>query len=125
MADIRYERPASVTDALTLLAQEPGRAVLLAGGTDLQVAVRGGLGLELLVDEPYRLPQLTSVGVPEAVDEAAFRRQLLERFGIEIGGGLGPLAGKIWRVGLMGETCREENVKLFLSALDELLEGKA
>jgi alanine-glyoxylate transaminase/serine-glyoxylate transaminase/serine-pyruvate transaminase len=78
----------------------------------------------LLVEEPYRLPQLTSVRVPGGVDEVAFRRQLLERFRIEIGGGLGPLAGAIWRVGLMGETCREENVALFLGALDELTEGK-
>lgn len=89
-------------------------------------ALQGGLlerGLELLVDEGCRLPQLTAVRVPAGVDEAVFRRQLLERFGIEIGGGLGPLAGVIWRVGLMGETCREENVTLFLSALDELMEG--
>lgn len=82
------------------------------------------LGLELLVDEPFRLPQLTSVRVPGGVDEANFRRQLLERFGIEIGGGLGPLAGAIWRIGLMGETCREENVTLFLSALELLMEGR-
>jgi alanine-glyoxylate transaminase/serine-glyoxylate transaminase/serine-pyruvate transaminase len=82
-------------------------------------------GLELLVDERYRLPQLTSVRVPGGVDEATYRRQLLERFGIEVGGGLGPLAGAIWRVGLMGETCREANVTLFLSALDELLGGRA
>ncbi len=82
-------------------------------------------GMELLVDEPYRLPQLTSVLIPDGVEDKAIRRQLLERFGIEIGGGLGPLTGKIWRIGLMGETCREENVRLFLSALDELLEVKA
>jgi alanine-glyoxylate transaminase / serine-glyoxylate transaminase / serine-pyruvate transaminase len=81
-------------------------------------------GLELLVQEPYRLPQLTSVRVPEGVDDKALRRSLLQRFGIEIGGGLGPLAGAVWRVGLMGETCREENVVLFLSALDELMEGR-
>ncbi len=78
-------------------------------------------GLELLVEEPYRLPQLTSVRIPAGVDDKAFRRTLLERYGIEIGGGLGPLAGKIWRVGLMGETCREETVVLFLGALDALL----
>ncbi|UCC81445.1 MAG: alanine--glyoxylate aminotransferase family protein [Gemmatimonadota bacterium] len=91
-------------------------------------ALQSGLlkrGLELLVDERYRLPQLTSVRVPGGVDDVAFRRQLLERFGIEIGGGLGPLAGAIWRVGLMGETCREEYVTLFLSALDELMGGRA
>ena len=89
-------------------------------------ALQAGLlerGLDLLVDERYRLPQLTSVRVPAGVDEAAMRRQLLERFGVEIGGGLGPLKGAIWRVGLMGETCREENVAMFLSALDELMEG--
>jgi alanine-glyoxylate transaminase/serine-glyoxylate transaminase/serine-pyruvate transaminase len=93
-------------------------------GTALQDGL-SRLGLELLVDEPFRLPQLTAVRVPDGVDESAFRRQLLERFGIEIGGGLGPLAGAVWRVGLMGETCREENVTLFLSALDELMEGRA
>jgi alanine-glyoxylate transaminase/serine-glyoxylate transaminase/serine-pyruvate transaminase len=89
--------------------------------------LQGGLvdrGMELLVDEPYRLPQLTSVKVPDGVDEKELRRSLLERFGIEIGGGLGPLAGAIWRIGLMGDTCREENVVLFLSALDELLGGR-
>lgn len=81
-------------------------------------------GLELLVEEPYRLPQLTSVRVPAGVDDKRFRRALLERYGIEIGGGLGPLAGKVWRIGLMGETCREQSVMLFLSALDELVEGR-
>jgi alanine-glyoxylate transaminase/serine-glyoxylate transaminase/serine-pyruvate transaminase len=91
-------------------------------GAELQAGLVK-LGLQLLVDEPFRLPQLTSVRVPSGVDDVAFRRQLLERFGIEIGGGLGPLAGVIWRVGLMGETCREENVRLFLSALEELMEG--
>ncbi len=80
-------------------------------------------GLETLVAEPYRLPQLTVVQVPAGVDDLAVRRNLLERFGIEIGGGLGPLAGKIWRIGLMGETCRQENVMLFLSAVDEVLRG--
>ncbi len=79
-------------------------------------------GLELLVAEPYRLPQLTSVRLPDGVDEGAMRRELLDRYGIEVGGGLGPLAGEIWRVGLMGETCRWENVLSFHAALDELLE---
>lgn len=80
-------------------------------------------GLELLVSEPYRLPQLTSVRIPAGVNDRAFRTALLERFGIEVGGGLGPLAGKIWRVGLMGTTCRADTVALFLGAMDELLEG--
>ena len=81
-------------------------------------------GLELLVAEPYRLPQLTSVRVPAGVDDRGIRRGLLERFGIEIGGGLGPLVGKIWRVGLMGATCRVDVVSLFLKALDDLLMGE-
>jgi alanine-glyoxylate transaminase/serine-glyoxylate transaminase/serine-pyruvate transaminase len=81
-------------------------------------------GMELLVEAAYRLPQLTSVRVPAGVDEKTIRGALLERFGIEIGGGLGPLAGEIWRIGLMGDTCREENVVLLLGALDELLEGR-
>lgn len=92
-------------------------------GGELQAALVER-GLELLVDEPYRLPQLTSVRMPAKVDERAWRRQLLERHGIEVGGGLGSLAGKIWRVGLMGETCRRENVQAFLDALDELLEDR-
>jgi alanine-glyoxylate transaminase/serine-glyoxylate transaminase/serine-pyruvate transaminase len=81
--------------------------------------------MALLVAEPYRTPQLTSVRIPEGVDDRAFRRTLLQRHGIEIGGGLGPLAGKIWRVGLMGDTCRWENVKLFLTAVDESMERGA
>lgn len=82
-------------------------------------------GFELLVAPAYRLPQLTAVRVPAAIDERATRRALLERFGIEIGGGLGPLAGDIWRVGLMGETCRPESVTLFQAALDRLLEDNS
>lgn len=81
-------------------------------------------GFELLVEERYRLPQLTAVRVPAEVEDRAFRRRLLERYGIEIGGGLGPLDGAIWRIGLMGETCREEAVSYFLAALDESLEGR-
>jgi alanine-glyoxylate transaminase/serine-glyoxylate transaminase/serine-pyruvate transaminase len=61
------------------------------------------------------------VRIPDGVDDKSFRLSLLERYGIEIGGGLGPLAGKIWRIGLMGETCGEENVSFFLGALDALL----
>ena len=59
--------------------------------------------------------------VPEGVDEAAVRKRLLSDFNIEIGAGLGPLKGKIWRVGLMGETSSKANVKAFLSALGQIL----
>ena len=79
------------------------------------------LGLELWAPEGHRLPELTTVVVPEGVDDAAVRRQLLQRFGIEIGGGVGPWAGKIWRIGCMGHTARRRNVTLLLGALSELL----
>jgi alanine-glyoxylate transaminase / serine-glyoxylate transaminase / serine-pyruvate transaminase len=79
------------------------------------------LGLELLVAPEYRLPQLTTVRVPDGVDEAAVRRQLLERDGIEIGAGAGQLAGQIWRIGCMGNTARRRNVHALLGALAEAL----
>jgi alanine-glyoxylate transaminase/serine-glyoxylate transaminase/serine-pyruvate transaminase len=78
-------------------------------------------GFELFAAEGYRLPQLTSVRVPENVDEAAVRGRLLADYNIEIGGGLGELAGKGWRIGLMGHTARPRNVGAFLSALDAIL----
>jgi alanine-glyoxylate transaminase/serine-glyoxylate transaminase/serine-pyruvate transaminase len=71
----------------------------------------GEIGLEMLVDEPYRLPMLNSVLVPYGLDEARVRQELLTKYQIEIGAGLGPLAGKIFRIGLMGHTARPENVQ--------------
>lgn len=79
------------------------------------------LGLELWAPEGHRLPELTTVVVPDGIDDPAVRRQLLERYGIEIGGGVGPWAGKIWRIGCMGHTARMRNVSLLLAALGELL----
>ena len=79
------------------------------------------LGLELLVDARYRLPQLNAVIVPEGVDEAGVRRSLLNDHDIEIGAGLGPLAGKIWRIGLMGASSRPEAVDRVLAALSQAL----
>jgi alanine-glyoxylate transaminase / serine-glyoxylate transaminase / serine-pyruvate transaminase len=79
------------------------------------------LGLSLHVPEAHRLPSLTTVLVPDRVDEASVRARLLHEFNIEIGGGLGELKGKVWRVGLMGYASRRENVTLFLAALKELL----
>ena len=77
----------------------------------------GDLGLELFVEKSARLPMLNAVTVPEGVDEAALRSRLLRDFQIEIGAGLGPLAGKIVRIGLMGHTARPENVERLLAAL--------
>lgn len=79
------------------------------------------LGFELWAEEGHRLPELTTVVVPDGVDDAGVRRQLLERYGIEIGGGVGAWAGKIWRIGCMGHTARLRNVTLLLGALSELL----
>ena len=79
------------------------------------------LGIKPFAEEGYRLPMLNSVCVPEGVDESAVRRHLLACYGIEIGGGLGVLKGRIWRIGLMGESSHRRNVLLVLSALADAL----
>jgi alanine-glyoxylate transaminase / serine-glyoxylate transaminase / serine-pyruvate transaminase len=76
----------------------------------------------LLAEPGHRLPQLTSFAWTDDVDEGALRRELLERHGIEVGGGLGEFAGRAWRVGLMGEGATHENVDRLLDAVDELLD---
>lgn len=80
-----------------------------------------GLGLKFVVDEASRLPQLNAVYIPDGVDDAAVRKQLLENYNLEIGAGLGALAGKAWRIGLMGYGARRENVALCLKALEDVL----
>ncbi len=79
------------------------------------------LGFTLFAQEGHRLPQLTSVWVPDHLDEAAIRSRLLANYGIEIGGGLGEFAGRMWRIGCMGHTARPRNVSLLLGALGEVL----
>ena len=83
----------------------------------------GRIGLLPYVEANERLPELTSVAVPSGVDEAIVRKRLLEEYNIEIGAGLGELAGKIWRIGLMGYTSTEENINTFISALNNILEN--
>ena len=78
---------------------------------------------ELLADPRARLPQLTTLAWPDHLDEAQLRRRLLDEHGIEVGGGLGPFAGRAWRVGLMGEAATHATVDRLLDAVDELLEG--
>ncbi len=83
-----------------------------------------GMGFELFAEEGHRLPELTTVVIPElpsGLDEAEVRAILLNRYGIEIGGGLGAYAGKVWRIGAMGHTARPRNVTLLLGALAEIL----
>ena len=79
------------------------------------------LGLAMLVSPDHRLPMLNSLFIPEGADDAGVRRRLRNEYKIEIGAGLGPLAGKIWRIGLMGHTARPENVDRVLGALKEIL----
>ena len=79
------------------------------------------LGLELLANPEYRLNPLTTVRIPDGVDDAKVRAALLNEYAIEIGGGLGEFRGKAWRIGLMGDSARDRNVLALLSALEQLL----
>lgn len=89
-------------------------------------ALKAGLesmGLRFVVREGARLPQMNAVFIPEGINDLDVRRRLLSDFNLEIGAGLGPLAGKVWRFGLMGYSCRTESVMLCLSALGTVLAG--
>lgn len=91
------------------------------------IVLRSGLeamGIDYAVPESHRLPMLNAVKIPGGVDDAALRKQLLDEFGIEIGGGLGPMKGKTWRIGLMGEASSKRNVLLFLAALEKCLQDQ-
>jgi len=91
---------------------------------DNHLALRAGveaMGLSFVVDEADRLPQLNSVSIPDGIDDAAVRGRLLNEYGLEIGAGLGPMAGRIWRIGLMGYASNRKNVLLCLGALDAVL----
>jgi alanine-glyoxylate transaminase / serine-glyoxylate transaminase / serine-pyruvate transaminase len=85
------------------------------------VAGLEAVGLKMLVDPKYRLPQLNTVLVPDGVDEAAVRAHVLKAWDLEIGAGLGPLKGKVWRIGLMGASATPWHVRLCLTALVEAL----
>jgi alanine-glyoxylate transaminase/serine-glyoxylate transaminase/serine-pyruvate transaminase len=107
-----------------LLVKEEGLENAWARHMRHHLALKAGLeamGLKFLVKEGSRLPQMNAVYVPEGVVEAEVRKTLLNEFNLEIGAGLGPLAGKIWRFGLMGYSCKPENVMLCLSALGSVL----
>jgi alanine-glyoxylate transaminase/serine-glyoxylate transaminase/serine-pyruvate transaminase len=112
-------------ESLVILAEE-GLEAAWARHRDNHLRLRAGLealGIRFVVSEEARLPQLNSVWVPEGVDEAAARARLLQEFGLEIGAGLGALAGKVWRIGLMGHSSRPANVALCLSALETVIKG--
>jgi alanine-glyoxylate transaminase / serine-glyoxylate transaminase / serine-pyruvate transaminase len=79
------------------------------------------MGFEYLVAPQYRLPMLNAVKIPGGVDDAATRGKLLNEYNIEIGGGLGDFAGKLWRIGLMGCSCTKNHVNMLLAALRQII----
>jgi alanine-glyoxylate transaminase/serine-glyoxylate transaminase/serine-pyruvate transaminase len=81
------------------------------------------LGLQFRIPLAHRLPLLTALVVPDQVDDASFRRRLLDEYNIEIGGAFGSFKGRVWRIGLMGHSARKENVLLLLAALKDSLPG--
>lgn len=108
-----------------LMLQEEGLAATQARHWLNHRALVAGLeamGLSMAVAPNYRLPQLNSVIIPEGVDDAALRAALLNEFDLEIGAGLGGLAGKTWRIGLMGFASNERNVVFCLSAMETILQ---
>ncbi len=114
----------AMREALRLVLEEGLEARWERHRQNQQALVAGleAMGLHLFVTNPAdRLITVTSVRVPEGVDDWKVRRQLLDEFSIEIAGGFGPMKGKIWRVGLMGYSCQFGNVLLLLAALEKLL----
>jgi alanine-glyoxylate transaminase/serine-glyoxylate transaminase/serine-pyruvate transaminase len=113
-------------EALRLLIEE-GLEASFARHARNHAALKAGLaaiGIEFTAQAGHQLPQLNAVRVPPGVDDAQARRELLERFGVEIGAGLGAFKGKVWRIGLMGHSSRASNVLLFLAALEQVLAGQ-
>ncbi len=110
-------------EALLMLVEEEGLTTAWERHRRNHLALREGLveqGIDFLVPEAERLPQLNAVFVPKGSDEASLRRRLLEEFNIEIGAGLGDLAGKVWRVGLMGQSSSPHHVESLLNALHQM-----
>ena len=107
-----------------LILKEEGLENSWARHAHMHQALRAGLetlGLNFVVPEAYRLPQLNAVTIPEGIDDAQVRSTLLNDYDLEIGAGLGVLAGKVWRIGLMGYACNADNITYCLNALDEVL----
>ena len=111
-----------------VILQEEGLENAWARHQRNHLALKAGLenmGIDFVVEEPYRLPQLNSVRIPKGVNDAEVRSRLLNEFNLEIGAGLGDFAGKVWRIGLMGYASNPKNVITCLSALEAMgLEGK-
>jgi alanine-glyoxylate transaminase/serine-glyoxylate transaminase/serine-pyruvate transaminase len=113
-------------ESLVVLFEEGQQAVMVRHARTHEALVAGieALGLKFLVDEACRLPQLNTVIVPDGIDEAAVRTHVLNRWDLELGAGLGPLKGKVWRIGLMGASATPWHVRLCLTALAEALQAQ-
>ncbi len=128
-SDRKYHHTAPINmiyglrEALRLIAEEGLEARWRRHAINHRALVAGveAMGLSMVVPQAERLPMLNAVKIPEGADDAQVRTALLKKYDIEIGGGLGDFAGKVWRVGLMGHAACERNVLLFLSALDTTL----
>jgi len=124
-----YHHTAPVNDlyalheALVILEEEGLEAAFARHQRNHELLVTGleAMGLTMAVEQAHRLPQLNSVVIPAGVDDAALRAALLQEFNLEIGAGLGALAGKTWRIGLMGHASRQSNVLTCLGALETVL----
>jgi len=128
-SDRKYHHTAPINmiyafrEALRIIAEEGLEARFNRHYLNHRALVAGleAMGLAMLVPEGERLPMLNAVRIPDEADDLKVRKTLLKDFGLEIGGGLGEFAGKIWRVGLMGHSSNRSNVFLFLSALETVL----
>lgn len=127
-AERRYHHTAPTA---MVVALDAGLGALLAEGLDaawerhrdvgaVLHAALPELGFTLLAEEGHRLPQLTAAGLPAGADDRSWRTALLDRYGIEVGGGLGDLAGRAWRIGLMGHSARRRSVAALLGALRDI-----
>jgi len=113
----------AIYEALRIVLEEGLEARFarhVANATALVAGLKG-MGIELAAQEGHRLPQLTALTIPDGIKDAKVRERLLKLFNMEIGAGLGPFKGKVWRIGLMGEGSRREHVMLVLNALEEIL----
>jgi len=131
-AERKYHHTAPVNmiyalrEALRIIAEEGLKARFARHQLNHRALVAGveAMGLSMLVPEDERLTTLNTITIPEGADDLKVRKRLLSEYGIEIGGGLGDLAGKIWRVGLMGHASRQRNVFLFLATLEGILKSQ-
>jgi alanine-glyoxylate transaminase/serine-glyoxylate transaminase/serine-pyruvate transaminase len=128
-AERAYHHTAPITSIYSLhealrMVLEEGLDARFARHRQNHVLLRDGLeklGFEFVVDEAFRLPMLNAVRLPKGLEDAPTRKALLERYNIEVGGGLGELAGKVWRIGLMGTSSTPNHVNMLLAALREIM----